>query len=62
MRSCRCGRGLDREWLTAIGTAEAAILALYIGVIREHLRRPQLSLLFDRGTSDTALVRSSTST
>jgi hypothetical protein len=45
-----------RDWLAAIGTAAAAILALYIGVIRERLRRPQLSLHFERGTSDTIVV------
>ena len=36
-----------RDWLVAFGTLAAASAAIYIGIIRQHPRRPFLSLTFD---------------
>src|SRR4051794_11264626 len=57
------------DWLTGIGTMGAAVIALYIGVIRERLREPSLALSFvqldppdalevpeNRGTDKTTLI------
>jgi len=57
------------DWLTAIGTVGAVVVALYIGVIRERRRQPSLSLTFEqldppdalevpenRGTEKTTLI------
>jgi hypothetical protein len=43
-----------REWLIALGTISATAAAVYIGVIREHLQRPRLSLSFDWGRAEDA--------
>jgi hypothetical protein len=56
-------------WLTAIGTLGAVLVALYIGVIRERLQEPSLSLSFvkldppdalevpeNKGTDKTTLI------
>jgi len=45
------------DWFTAIGTVGAVLVALYIGVIRDLLRRPRLSLAFEPGTSDAIVIR-----
>jgi len=45
-----------REWLTAIGTVLAVFAAVYVGVIRDRLRRPSLTLAFDPETSDRVVV------
>jgi hypothetical protein len=45
------------DWLTAVGTVGATLAAVYVGVIRDRLRRPTLSLSFEPGTSDAILIR-----
>lgn len=36
-----------REWLIALGTLGATLVALYIGVLRDRLRRPVLEISFE---------------
>jgi hypothetical protein len=45
-----------REWLIAAGTIGAVVVALYVGVIRERLRRPSLSLHFDGPDEEDAVI------
>lgn len=42
--------------LTALGTVGAVIAALYIGVFRDYIRRPKLSLTYDPTTTDLVIV------
>src|SRR5947209_3345025 len=44
------------EWFTAIGTFGAAAIAVYVGVIREYLRRPALSVEYGGPDSGDAVV------
>jgi hypothetical protein len=46
-----------REWAIAAGTVGATVVALYIGVWRERLRRPKLSLQYSGpDTGDAAVI------
>jgi hypothetical protein len=45
-----------REWLIAVGTIGAVVVALYVGVIRPRLRRPSLSLGFDGVDEEDAVI------
>lgn len=45
-----------REWLIAAGTIGAVVVALYVGVIRERLRRPSLSLHFAGPDEEDAVI------
>jgi hypothetical protein len=36
-----------REWLIALGTVGATVVALYVGVLRDRFRRPSLDVSFD---------------
>jgi hypothetical protein len=49
------------DWITALGTLGAVGAALYVGVLRDQLRRPSLSLAFQPGSSD-AIITSATET
>jgi hypothetical protein len=41
-----------REWLIAAGTIGATMAAVYVGVIRERLRLPKLSLEYSPYAAD----------
>ena len=45
-----------REWFIAAGTVGATVVALYIGVLRERWRRPELSLEYHGPNGGDALV------
>ena len=45
-----------RDWLIAAGTVGATMAAVYIGVIRERLRLPKLSLEYSPHTEDAVVV------
>jgi hypothetical protein len=38
------------------GTLAALFVAVWVGVLRDYVRRQKLSLIFDAGTSDTIVV------
>jgi hypothetical protein len=40
-----------REWLIALGTVGATVVALYVGVLRDRFRRPSLDVSFDPADS-----------
>ncbi len=40
------------EWFTAVGTVGAAAVAVYVGVIRDRQRRPDLDLIFESSEQD----------
>jgi hypothetical protein len=45
-----------REWLIAVGTVGATVVALYLGVVRDQWRRPNLSLEYGGPTTGDAVV------
>jgi hypothetical protein len=47
------------DWITALGTLGAVGASVYVGVLRDRLRRPSLSLAFQRGSSDAIITRAS---
>jgi hypothetical protein len=45
------------DWITALGTLGAVGVSVYVGVLREQLRRPSLSLAFQPDSSDAMITR-----
>jgi hypothetical protein len=46
---------IAREWMIAVGTVGATIVAVYVGVLRERWRRPKLSLEYGGPSSGDAV-------